>query len=138
MYHLNVAEAVESPQLRNTYELEVEYMHGDADHYSTRVYHPPYKEQALTFVTFLVKWNELDHNYKCDLSDSYYKLQEVLTEFGIPKPDQFIDRYFEQDATCVDCGRFAWFDSVTIYWYDNHGTKYRVTVLDDNDQEVKL
>lgn len=139
MYTVEIGETVE-PRLSptNTYVLNLKYMHGDADHYTDRAVEVKDFSQLVEVVTFWIKWDALDWNYRCDLLDSYDDIKHEIQEFGISNPAYFIDNFFEYDVICHECGRFAHFNDLEIFWYNDQGIKHYVRVRDDNNQIVEL
>lgn len=119
--------ATPEPVNKNVFELEVDYMHGDAD--------------ATTTKTFFYFKDKDEHRLKRDLiglkaypwdrdEDVIELVAEALAAAGVDNADDlassFDDRFYESDSTCE--GERAPVEGISLYFYDEVGQKFPVNV----------
>lgn len=130
-------DAVSKPLHRNVYELSVEYMHGDADTYTTEA--AIYKEKAhlishLHGVARLEKIAIQDFSVYQDKAETEELIRNYLTELGQPADEieNFIDKFVPYDCMDKSAESCAKANTIHVFWYDENGYKYPVRRIYEN------
>lgn len=125
LVELQVAEPAEVPNYRNTYELVVSYMHGDADGdtENTFTYSP---DEVDDLKINLLLLNGIDDG---DYLES--QATNILTLAGIADEDgeiatNFADDFYEGDISCDGMG--AAMTGFKVFFYDHEGIKHNVNI----------
>jgi len=125
LVELQVAAPAAVPNYRNTYELVVGYMHGDADGDTeqTFTYSPDEVDDLKINLLLLNGINSGDY-----LAEQAAK---ILKEAGIEDPDDeiaenFGDDFYEGDMTCE--GNGAAMTGFQVFFYDHEGIKHDVNI----------
>jgi hypothetical protein len=140
LYNLTIGERITAPKITNTTEIVIEYMHGDADQYTTKSFKFPTNENPHQFsindIIFIMEnWFSLNWNLRCELCSKHSMRKKWLTNLGY-NPDIVYD-LFEYDITSDD--NRAHIESCKCYWYDENGIKYKFIVNDiNNNKEIVL
>lgn len=141
-YLFTVGKCVDSPKITNTTEVVIEYMHGDADHYTTKSFKFPMNESSdydftENDIVFIIEnWLCLNWNLRCDMLSNFYNIGKWISTLGYENTDIFYD-IFEMDITSDDAR--AHINSCNIYWYNNNGLKFIMDVHDShNNQKINL
>ena len=122
---------------RNTYEISVTYMHGDADAYSTGIARYTGHEKAKLGFEYgvLLAWVNLNHNHKCDMLDSYKRRVDWLYSVGVTQEsvDEISDKFFSEGDYTIRDGTIAMIESVKVFYYDPDGVKFNVNMLNEQN-----
>lgn len=124
MIEIVIGKPVNNKVCKNTYQLVVEYMHGDADGYTTKdkTYPVSNIEQLKLDIVALTAVDDRDtveddvivaftsHGVTGDLDELY---------------DAFRDNWFEGDITYE--GEWAAVSSVTLFYFDEDGVKHNAS-----------
>jgi hypothetical protein len=120
---LKVGKQVSLPSYENMYELNVTYMHGDADGDTERTIHYGMDEEERLKQDLLIIDGLEDGEYLED------QAAEILAANGIEDPDNqiaegFSDEFYEGDITCE--GNGAPISGIELFFYDAKGVKHEV------------
>ena len=137
MYRLEIGKPVPiHPGQLDTYVFEVKYMDGDADGYSTEEFSGSNPVRTQDILKFWITWKNLDWNYRCTLLANYPLLEAAVKDMDLTDPDDILDQLFVTDITCE--GYYAHFESLKIYWYNDHGIKHNTHIIDEDDNVVHI
>ena len=133
---ITIGEAVVTPTYQNTYELDIEFMHGDADgetHQTVRYDESEIDELKQTLGAFAYLGRKLDGDMEdCDELVAYFKSLGMNEDDAEDAKDSFRDNFYEGDITCE--GRPAAIASVTVTYYDDEGVHRNVDVRVNGSQ----
>lgn len=116
---------IQNPKV-STYELKVEAMSGDADHYQYNTMLTKDAEMLVKWLSIFKAYYELSWNARCDDNTVFRKIKQLQIE-GVNAQDVFSD-LVGRDVTTND-GRFAMASGIKVFWYDENGVKYDCEVL---------
>tara|TARA_R110000868_G_scaffold76573_1_gene220040 strand:- start:8492 stop:8992 length:501 start_codon:yes stop_codon:yes gene_type:complete len=148
---------------RNQYEIEVEFMHGDADGKAFECIR--FTDEQLNDLDFMVEleeflvmlnecirqdrkgrggFDEMDDcisqyasikdwaRFNMNIYEYGYEDEELEDMVGVyfdePIPEYNEESYFHLEIPCDHYGWYASYREVNIYYYDNSGNEYNVTV----------
>jgi hypothetical protein len=123
---------VERPERKDTYELVVGYMHGDADGDTVKNYFYPNSNPTLEELTLDVigimaltaaQGDEVENGEIAEL----FEAQGYASEEAYALAEGFNDDFYEGDITCE--GRPAACTGFELYYYDHKGVKHEVNTL---------
>ncbi len=142
-YDFVIKNPVASNPLCSTFSVVVDYMHGDADHYTTETFNFPVEDEAdnddirlsLQDIIYIIReWSNIDWNTRCDLLQS--GLHKWLTSIGYPNSDIIYD-LFPSDVSNYDS--HAHINGCNVYWFDENSIKYNVDIIDiETNEEIKI
>jgi hypothetical protein len=131
---LTIGKEVELPTYKDVYEIEVGFMHGDADAYSTEscFYKPRLQFNEMKghlYGLAFMRTPEYSGLYDRRLEEQ--ALEQHLSELGMDKKaiDQFRDSFVQRDTTDGGYSTNARIDAVNIFYYDMEQKKFEVDVL---------
>lgn len=106
------------PKYFNCYVVEVEYMHGDADHYQTEedTFGVNKRQDLIDYLNFLERCLA-EYPYGRGGSDDYDH---------IPGYDEMVSSW-----PCDDCGIQASLEGYEVFFYDSTGTKHDCEVVNE-------
>jgi hypothetical protein len=119
----------------NLIVIQARYMHGDADAYTEQrheykiVLDEPIPENFFNDYTML-KFMQTDSTFPTYGSASEQK-RSLLNAFGETKIDRFADRFLEYDCTDQSYDHLAQLERVELFYYDQNGVKFELTVQED-------
>lgn len=103
--------------IKDVFVLEVQYMHGDADHYTNDEYHYIDHTLLLEHANFLeVCKKKFSHGMGGN--DGYW---------DVPGYELYGEDYIPRDNEC--CNGHASVESFKAYWIDSKGNKYVVNFI---------
>ncbi len=114
---------------RNTYQLRIEYMHGDADAYTdkTRNFSGNGDQDSLKIaLLFLNAAASYDFDDRAGSEEQATYLAEV-TGLSFEQAEEFLDNFTEGDCTC-DFQYQAAFDGYEVVYFDERGVEHDVEV----------
>lgn len=120
---------VPDPTPHNTYEIVVNVMHGDADHFENKSL---FGECDL-IIGYIQIFNVCKYLNQYD--DFKSTITNVIKDMKIlptrcKNIEDLVEWYCEfigRDITDGGCEYYATPDSYKLYWYDNEGNKFKVT-----------
>lgn len=123
---LIVGEALSTVTPRDMYVLEIKYMHGDADVYTTEKY--TFKPTQIELLQKTLVLIEEASTYDFEVTNGRKWLRNFLVErsgLSVEDVDVFFDNYVQGDATC-DHEYVANFEEWLLTYYDHDGVGYDV------------
>lgn len=125
---ITIGKALTVTTPRDVYELEVEYMHGDADAYTKETFKfPSNRIEDLKKSIILI---EAASCYEFDVTNGRKWLRNFLVEqtgLSVADVDAFFDDFAQGDVT-TDHEYVAAFDGWSLKYYDANGVGYNVDV----------
>lgn len=124
---LTIGDIVQRVTFKNTFELNIEYMYGDADGDTNRiVYYEDVDELKQDLAVFARIGDD-------DIDD--VDLEEIFTQLGVEDAaaaqEAFIDAFYEEDITRLYDERWASFAGLSLYYWDENSVKYEVSISVD-------
>jgi hypothetical protein len=112
---------------QNTFEMEVEYMHGDADGETTKtfLFNAKDDEDVERMKMFIAAYdaNE-DPDYLGDQATTFFKSIGIEDERAEELGQMFDDDFWEGDMTCE--GNGASFAGLQLFFWDDNSQKFEV------------
>lgn len=119
---------------RDKFEIEVTWMHGDADHYTSELILGD-RERLDGFYEFVDAWYAMQNNARCDMLrkgrptelPGWWAFVHVDSkeEYEEDEHPEWYDDCWPLDVTC------SWypasFYAYEVFYYDEDGVKYKVT-----------
>ena len=124
--------SVALPEYKDTYELVVGYMHGDADGDTQKNYFYPNAETTMEELTLdaigimaltAAQGDEVENGEIAEL----FEAQGYSNEDAYALAEGFSDDFYEGDITCE--GRRAACTGFELYYYDHKGVKHEANIL---------
>lgn len=128
---ISITEKVKE-KIKNGYYIEVEFMFGDADGYTTKEMGPFSEEEKMELIDAVETIQRCIDEY-ADTGrgglDDYDHIKGFDKWFSdeIESPNQAISMVYEPNG----CGIQASFDNYSVYYYDN-GEKYNCEIIFEN------
>ena len=126
-----IGSPVKTKTRKNTWEVDLTCMSGDADAYHQNGGFFTSEQEMLDYVTIsLAIGDAMDDGYARDTKQVEARLEKILSSELFAK---YMNEYeiwdmCGSDVTCE--GYLAVIDDVEVFWYDENGVKYNCTIED--------
>lgn len=116
--------------IRNEYILTVDYMHGDADGYTTKEHTysdseaciEQLKLDVLGLITYIKTDSEFDETDVASELTPIFEAQGIQNGYDVA--EEWVDNFSETDITCED--RNAALTGYSLVYYDDSGDRFEV------------
>lgn len=119
------------PKYVDRFVIEQQYMHGDADAYTKETISYRSCEEVIAVLELLEKWEQIEHNVKCDTTAQCHDEWHDLIDAG-HKQTTALKKYIDAipfDAVYSD--GVSWPDTLELFWYDQNGICHNVEITKD-------
>ncbi len=106
----------ESRNPKSTFVVEVEFMHGDADNYSTKEYPAGIDINSVIPIVEFFERCKAYSSKGMRGSDGYWSVEGYEEGFEIPRDSPYVDGH-------------ANVEDITVLWYNSFGTPFVVTYV---------
>lgn len=125
---IDIGGPVADPRFESMWEVEVSYMHGDANGYSSEtMYYDDQNEMILT-LEGLAFMKKLPLGQQ-QIDDNKERIEAFFAEMGGSEEEatNFTEDFHQLDTTDESYDNDAQIESIFVFWYDENGIKFHTT-----------